>query len=786
MASKQPPQTDVAEGTIETDVVAVQVVAGPSSMLFPTLREEGSPPSTSPDSNATSTLTYSDKLSALPPSMASPNPNRGARSPMMNSQGQSPRIFRHSLDASRSWPSISQSGTNMDSFAGFSPALPDVDKGMSGKETRRPRVSASEGSLDHETSRRASMESDRTSLPTMQSVRQVLHRLRRGSDPTASSYAVPGDYTIKSDNLDAGSRSPSHSRSRAASPLRILQQWSQGIHHRPHTSHHEEPFIPVDPFQSHFLFSLRSSGSPRFRLPMWIRKRLPSKVNNTESLPMKANTHSHNTSAAHHSIDPHAEGNGIAFAAHVHKSDHVHSMDMHTIHIFFLDTLPRVIYLHLLLRIPWMYFSRVARIFEDAEVSKPDIQRMIDACGRGGSHFSQSQMNANSLGPGLTNTQTNPLNVPATNTDAANAGTSQKVRLPNNTLSPTGTGLGPTSATNLAAAAVASVVDLPLPLPEDWKSPLVSPSLIRFKLSWETFIDSLMREWKTLNVVSALLLSAILTMFQIEDAATDPLTRSAALLSLVCAIMSLSYGCIYIVRFGTMRSMYRASIWAEEAQKTKTLLWWNVWVLLGMPAVWMSWSMILFIVSILSFVWRTGAESDPHDRAPLSDRAALGPRIAITFVFFLGMLYFFLIVRTLQSYGSNNAGRGERTRVYIESQTRSREGTHRPHDTHGTTAIERIQELRTQHAKDRQRTPDHGRRSHTVDVVADVIRGRERDRRVLVKKGTPDASSRRQPLRRPIFGLGLGGAAGEGEGTDSEFDLEKGVTGHLDGNMELL
>lgn len=57
--------------------------------------------------------------------------------------------------------------------------------------------------------------------------------------------------------------------------------------------------------------------------------------------------------------------------------------------------------------------------------------------------------------------------------------------------------------------------------------------------------------------------SAILTMFQIEDAATDPLTRTSALLSLICAIMSLSYGCMYIVRFGTMRSMYRASIWAE-------------------------------------------------------------------------------------------------------------------------------------------------------------------------------------------------------------------------------
>ena len=50
----------------------------------------------------------------------------------------------------------------------------------------------------------------------------------------------------------------------------------------------------------------------------------------------------------------------------------------------------------------------------------------------------------------------------------------------------------------------------PLPYPEDWAPPLVSPALLRFKGSWETFIDSLMREWKTLNLVSVLLLSSVL------------------------------------------------------------------------------------------------------------------------------------------------------------------------------------------------------------------------------------------------------------------------------------
>ena len=52
-------------------------------------------------------------------------------------------------------------------------------------------------------------------------------------------------------------------------------------------------------------------------------------------------------------------------------------------------------------------------------------------------------------------------------------------------------------------------------------------------------------------------------MFQIPDAAGDPITRWAALFSLIFSIMSLTYGCIYIVQFGTMRSMYKASRWAE-------------------------------------------------------------------------------------------------------------------------------------------------------------------------------------------------------------------------------
>ncbi|KAJ7769068.1 hypothetical protein DFH07DRAFT_715511, partial [Mycena maculata] len=176
-------------------------------------------------------------------------------------------------------------------------------------------------------------------------------------------------------------------------------------------------------------------------------------------------------------------------------------------------------------------------------------------------------------------------------------------------------------------------------------------SLLNFRSSWEGFIDSLMREWKTLNIISVLLLSLVLfcPTFPI-DAAAHPITRTSALFSLVCAIMSLLYGCIYIIRFGTMRKMHKASSFANEAQKTTTSIWWNIWVLLAMPAIWLSWSIITFLTCIMSFIWLSGSVQDSI--SPLvSTRDALGPRIGLTCVFSLGLIYFILIVKTFHRYG---------------------------------------------------------------------------------------------------------------------------------------
>ncbi|KAG6328110.1 hypothetical protein ID866_10979 [Astraeus odoratus] len=256
------------------------------------------------------------------------------------------------------------------------------------------------------------------------------------------------------------------------------------------------------------------------------------------------------------------------------------------------NALLRQVYLHLLLHLPSLYYSRITKLFEDAQVSQPDFEHIMAA-------FPQRRQRDYMTSPILPTTQLTP----------------------------------------------------PLPFLDDWTPSNASPALMRFKRSWEVFVNSLLREWKTFNLVSALLLSAALSMFQNQEMAYDPIVRTTALLSLTCALVSLSYGCIYIAKFGTMHSMYKATRWALEAQRSTAFNLWNVWVLLAMPSVWLAWSMIFFITSILCFVWRSGSTVDLPTRTPLSPSAAICSRILISMFVMVGFVYFMAIVKTLQGYG---------------------------------------------------------------------------------------------------------------------------------------
>ncbi|KIK92789.1 hypothetical protein PAXRUDRAFT_146559 [Paxillus rubicundulus Ve08.2h10] len=582
-----------------------------------------SSPESVSESSEDSEGTSSDKLSALPSEAPSPSnlnrTNRAERNAIPNSPS-APSL--QSLLGTRPFPSSSD---HYNTRAASS-------EGSIGKKSPHQRVSF-EGSRNF-----AATPNYNPSPPIIHPLlRQPVTPSAQGIDSAMARIPHPNDPPRPPSIMPSNDSpvSPSASHSRATSPIRIFN-WS-GFH-RPR----EDPFIPVDPFE------------PRTR-------------------PRRFSLHS--PDIEHLPFDPSCQDNPFCCLSPLTcaPKDRFHSL-LRNARYFIADTLPRQIYLHMLLRLPSLYFSRIARVYEDAQLSKPDLDRMI--------HFY--------------------------------SGCNQQQRLRASSPIPPGAHYHP---------------DLALPFPEEWTTTNVPPALVRFKHSWEAFIDSLLREWKTLNLVSALLLSAILSMFQNSMMANDPIVRTAALLSLTCALMSLCYGCVYIVRFGTMRSMYKATRWAEEAGRTTTYILWNVWVLLAMPSVWLAWSMIFFIIAILSFVWRSGSTADSVPPS-LSPSAALGPRIALTALFLLGLVYFVAIVKTLHTYGRASemlSGRGP-----VGSEARRERERHREGEGHR----ERIWE------QDRE--------------PARSARGRERTRREHVNHEQEATTTDRGGLSA-VMGLGLTG-----------------------------
>jgi len=215
---------------------------------------------------------------------------------------------------------------------------------------------------------------------------------------------------------------------------------------------------------------------------------------------------------------------------------------------------------------------------------------------------------------------------------------------------------------------------------------------------------------------------------------------------------------------------------SKEARKTNTILWWNVWVLLAMPAVFLSWSMLLFIAAILSFVWRSGDVNDPDPRPPLPTKGALGPRVAITGVFGLGMIYFVLIVKTLKSYG------GPRNR---ESLWRVRSASNNGGSVGGADGLFRERERSgdgdTRRGRERERAPRGGLGRRDGERARKTGRDDENDRQRDGSEREGDYGKEKAPsgLRR-VWSVETSGEnvfineAVVVPGSSDDMDLEKG------------
>ncbi|KAF8638488.1 hypothetical protein AX17_002176 [Amanita inopinata Kibby_2008] len=167
------------------------------------------------------------------------------------------------------------------------------------------------------------------------------------------------------------------------------------------------------------------------------------------------------------------------------------------------------------------------------------------------------------------------------------------------------------------------------------------------KRSWNEFIDSVCKEWSTLNIVSVLLLTAIYNVLQLEGTSGSALIQCTALMSLISALMSLTYGCLYIIRFETMRRPYKAMQWAWDARNISRSIWWNVFILLALPSVWLAWSLTLFLICTMAIVWKAASHTrDPHGIGPLP----LSVQITVSAFLLVGLIYLVLVVSTFARY----------------------------------------------------------------------------------------------------------------------------------------
>jgi uncharacterized membrane protein len=72
--------------------------------------------------------------------------------------------------------------------------------------------------------------------------------------------------------------------------------------------------------------------------------------------------------------------------------------------------------------------------------------------------------------------------------------------------------------------------------------------------------------------------------------------------------------------------------------------------MLAMPLVWLSWSLLLFLLCIMSFVWRA-SPSTSVPQPPPSDCVLLTIRILLTLILAIGFSYGVLVILTFRRYG---------------------------------------------------------------------------------------------------------------------------------------
>ncbi|KAJ7073929.1 hypothetical protein C8F01DRAFT_1360678 [Mycena amicta] len=186
-------------------------------------------------------------------------------------------------------------------------------------------------------------------------------------------------------------------------------------------------------------------------------------------------------------------------------------------------------------------------------------------------------------------------------------------------------------------------------------------------LAWTAFIGILLGQWKTLGLLSTLIFGATLTMFQIPTIINNAPLRVVVHASLLCVLMSLVYTALFSVYFGSFVPVSahtsRRRRWAQEMRNAAIDTtpahgrFWSIWVLVSLPLVWTCWGIILFIVSMILFVWppQFAGSKNVNSDETASDSESLGVRMVLSVMVLMGVVHLVLAILHLRRVGHRDS-----------------------------------------------------------------------------------------------------------------------------------
>ncbi|KAJ3576866.1 hypothetical protein NP233_g140 [Leucocoprinus birnbaumii] len=167
-------------------------------------------------------------------------------------------------------------------------------------------------------------------------------------------------------------------------------------------------------------------------------------------------------------------------------------------------------------------------------------------------------------------------------------------------------------------------------------------------------LTTLLREWKTLRVLSSIIFASVLAMLQIERVEEDSIVSTPAYFSLLFGVMSAISATILDLYFQCGKSSPGIIAWVHSLRNiSEPMRLDDDSVVLALPAISTAWSTLLFIISIIAFTFEgySGhADGTPVDTVHhiLSPSASLSFRILLFIAMIIGIGYLVMLMRTLR------------------------------------------------------------------------------------------------------------------------------------------